>query len=154
MAENKNMVKFWRGTEEGYNLLAKANMLDYWTRYSVKSVDSETGVITWREYFGDNLITEPTGQLLPVIDIVSALPSMLNPGDRYLVGEDANGITSATYYIVEIGVERDDTGYSQTTKTKRFEDGMSVRVKNRDYKSYLIVNGQIRTYDEVDCGTY
>ena len=148
MAETKNRVRFWRGSADSYNLLAKANKLDYWTRYSVKHVDPKTGIITWKEFYGDNPITEATGQLLPVIDIVSALPNALNPGDRYLVGEGNE------YYLVEVGVYMDDLGYSTTTKTKTFEEGISVRVRNRNYKSYLIVNGEMTTYDEVDCGTY
>lgn len=148
MAETKNRIRFWRGSVESYELLAKAGKLDYWTRYSVKYVDSKTGVVTWKEFYGDNPLTETTGQLLPVIDIVSALPSALNPGDRYLVGEGSE------YYLVEVGVYMDDLGYSTTTKTKTFEEGISVRVRNRNYKSYLIVNGEMTTYDEVDCGTY
>jgi hypothetical protein len=150
MAETKNRVRHWRGTVDSYNVLAKAGALDYWTRYSVKYVDEATGVISWKEYYGDNLITESTGQLLPVIDIVSALPSSLNPGDRYLVGQDGIG-----YFLVDVGVYREDAGgYSKTTKTKTLEEGISVRVKNRGYKSYLVINGNIRTYDDVDCGSY
>lgn len=150
MAEKKNRVRHWRGTVESYNALAKAGVLDYWTRYSVKYVDEGTGVISWKEYYGDNLITEPTGQLLPVIDIVSALPTSLNPGDRYLVGRDGAG-----YFLVNVGVYREDAGgYAQTTKTMTFEEGISVRVKNRGYKSYLVMDKNIRTYDDVDCGSY
>lgn len=150
MAEKKNRIRQWRGTAESYEILAKAGALDYWTRYSVKYVDSVTGAISWKEYYGDNLITEATGQLLPVIDIVPALPESLNPGDRYLVGLDGNG-----YYLVEIGVYRENAGgYATTTNIKEFEEGISVRVKNRAYKSYLLINGSIRTYDDVDCGSY
>ena len=149
MAEIRKRVRHWRGTPEAYNTLVKAGALDYWTRYSVKYVDSVTNEITWKEYFGDNLITETPGQLLPVIDIVDELPSVLNPGDRYLVGADG------TYFIAEVGVFREDgTGYSLTTKIYTFKEGISVRVKNRGYKSYLLYDGKIITYDEVNCGTY
>lgn len=154
MAEIKNRIKFWRGSAEAYNLLAESNKLDYWTRYSVKIVDSKTGAVSWKEYYGDNLITEPTGQLLPVIDIVPTLPTTLNPGDRYLVGIDATEQNDAEYYIVEVGVYMGDSGYVTTTKTKTFEEGISVRVKNKGFKSYVLVDGEIVTYDEVDCGTY
>ena len=34
------------------------------------------------------------------------------------------------------------------------EEGVSVRVKNRGYKSYLLLNNEVITYDEVDCGFY
>lgn len=150
MAEQKNRIRQWRGTVESYNLLAKAGRLDYWTRYSVKSVDNITGSITWKEYYGDNLITEVPGQLLPVIDVVTALPDTLNPGDRYLVGAD-----NETYYIVEVGVFREDgTGFSKTTKISPFNEGISVRVKNKNYKSYLVVNRKLVTYDDVDGGRY
>lgn len=149
MANNKR-VKFWRGTVESYNILLKAGILDYWTRYSVKQNDG-----SWKEYYGDNCITEVTGQLLPVLDIVATLPSVLNPGDRYLVGQDATDTNSAEYYIVEIGLEKDNgTRYQETTKIKPFKEGISVRVKNRGYKSYLLVGGEIVTYDEVNGGTY
>lgn len=155
MADNMHRVRNWRGTVESYNLLAAAGALDYWTRYSVKSVDTVTGAITWKEYFGDNLITEVPGQLLPVIDIVAALPTTLNPGDRYLVGADATETEDAHYYIVEVGVEKSDgTGFASTTKIKPFDEGVSVRVKSKAYKSYVLVEGKIVTYDEVDCGTY
>lgn len=155
MAETRHRIRQWRGTAESYNFLMKAGALDYWTRYSVKYVDSETGAISWKEYYGDNLITETPGQLLPVIDIVAALPNTLNPGDRYLVGRDATDTSTANYYIVEVGVYMEDgSGYQKTTKTKTFEEGISVRVKNKGYKSYLLVNGEMTTYDEVDCGTY
>ena len=150
MAEKKNRVRHWRGTADAYNTLVLAGALDYWTRYSVKYVDEGTGMISWKEYYGDNLITESTGQLLPVIDIVSALPTSLNPGDRYLVGRDGIG-----YFLVNVGLYREDAGgYAQTTKTQTFEEGISVRVKNRGYKSYLVIDKNIRTYDDVDCGSY
>ena len=87
MAETKNRVRFWRGTAENYELLKKARALSYWTRYSVKYVDSN-GLVTWKEFYGDNPLSTETGQLLPVIDIVSELPSVLNPGDRYWVSNN------------------------------------------------------------------
>ena len=149
MANNNKRVRFWRGTVESYNIIAKSGLLDYWTRYSVKQSDG-----SWKEYYGDNCITEVTGQLLPVLDIVATLPSVLNPGDRYLVGRNAQGDASAEYYIVEVGVEKETTGYQETTKVKPFKEGISVRVKNKGYKSYLLVDGEIITYDEVNGGTY
>lgn len=150
MANNNKRVRLWRGTKESYNVIAKAGRLDYWTRYSVKQSDG-----SWLEYYGDNLISEPSGSILPVIDIVATLPTVLNPGDRYLVGKDATANSSAEYYIVEIGLEKDNgTGYQETTKIKEFKEGISVRVKNRKFKTYVLVEGEIITYDEVNGGTY
>lgn len=147
----KHLVRFWRGTRESYNYLATNNALDYWTRYSVKE---PSGV--WSEYFGDNLISNVSGQLLPVIDIVQNLPTELNNGDRYLVGHDApeGQTTGADYYIVEAGTEKSGDGFVQNTVVKPFNEKYSVRVKSKGYMSYQLVNGVLTTYDEVDCGTY
>ena len=100
MANTQKLVKKWRGTREAYNRIANASMLNYWTRYSVKEVDG-----SWTEYYGSNLISSPSGQLLPVLDIVSELPTTLNPGDRYLVGIDATETSTAEYYIVTVDID-------------------------------------------------
>ena len=97
MTNTQKLVKKWRGTREAYNVIANANLLNYWTRYSVKEVNG-----TWTEYYGSNQISSPSGQLLPVLDIVSELPTTLNPGDRYLVGLDESEGRAAEYYIVTI----------------------------------------------------
>ena len=102
MAETKNRVRFWRGTAESYELLKKAGALNYWTRYSVKYENG--GLVTWKEFYGDNPLTEETGQLLPVIDIVQTLPKVLNPGDRYWVSNGGINL------ITTIGVGKDDNG--------------------------------------------
>ena len=148
MAETKNRVRFWRGTVESYEKIKKAGLLNYWTRYSVKYTIN--GITTWKEFYGDNPLTEETGQLMPVIDIVQQLPSVLNPGDRYWVSTQGYNI------IVEITVGKDATDGTATLSSRNLElkEGVSVRVKNRGYKSYLIVNGEAITYDEIDCGTY
>lgn len=147
MAETKNRVRFWRGTAESYELLKKAGALNYWTRYSVKYENS--GLITWKEFYGDNPLTEETGQLLPVIDIVQTLPKELNPGDRYWVS--SRGINLIT--IIEVG--KDNNGVATlSSRSLELKEGMSVRVKNKGYKSYVVLNGEYVTYDEIDCGTY
>lgn len=147
MAETKNRVRFWRGTAESYELLKKAGALNYWTRYSVKYENS--GLITWKEFYGDNPLTEETGQLLPVIDIVQTLPKELNPGDRYWVS--SRGINLIT--IIDIG--KDNNGVATlSSRSLELKEGMSVRVKNKGYKSYVVLNGEYVTYDEIDCGTY
>lgn len=144
MAENKR-VRFWRGTSESYERMKNAGMLNYWVRYSVKYVD-HNGLVVWKEYYGDNLLTPESGQLLPVIDIVDALPDVLNPGDRYLVSNNGE------HFIVEIVVENSVNGLGSRIIT--FNEGISVRVKSEGYKSYTLYNGNIVTYDEVDCGLY
>jgi hypothetical protein len=150
MANNNKIVKKWRGTRKSYNIIVKAGLLDYWTRYSVKDVDG-----TWTEYYGSNQITCPSGQYLPVLDIVSTLPSVLNPGDRYLVGRDATETESAEYYIVTIDVD-DTASNGLSARTDKFNNnsGMSVRVINRKSMAYQLVDGEMTTYDMVDGGVY
>jgi hypothetical protein len=150
MARNHKVVKFWRGTRESYNNIKNANLLNYWTRYSVKESNG-----TWTEYYGDNMISCPSGQILPVLDIVKNLPSVLNPGDRYLVGKDATDITNAEYYIVIIDIDS-TTNNRLSARTEPFinNSGMSVRVINRKSMAYQLVDGNIVTYDNVDGGEY
>lgn len=149
MAELKNRVRFWRGSSESYETIKKAGMLNYWTRYSVKYKDAN-GLVTWKEFYGDNPLTEEPGQLLPVIDIVTQLPSVLNPGDRYWVS--ANGEN----YIVDITVgTKNESGDSTLSyRAITLNEGMSLRVKNKGYKSYVLIGTEWVTYDEVDCGSY
>lgn len=147
MAETKNRVRFWRGTAESYELLKKAGALNYWTRYSVKYENG--GLVTWKEFYGDNPLTEETGQLLPVIDIVQTLPKVLNPGDRYWVSDGSINL------ITTIGVGKDENGVATlSSRSLELKEGVSVRVKSKGYKSYLILDGELITYDEIDCGTY
>ena len=150
MANDKRIVKKWRGSRELYNTIAKAGLLDYWTRYSVKDTNG-----LWTEYYGSNQISSPSGQLLPVLDIVQSLPTILNPGDRYLVGVDATETTSAEYYIVSIDI--DGTKPNKiSARTEPFENnsGMSVRVINRKSMAYQLVDGEMITHDAVDGGMY
>lgn len=144
MSNNKKIVRKWRGTRQSYNVLAKANSLDYWTRYSVKEADG-----TWTEYYGSNRISCPSGQLLPVIDIVETLPSILNPGDRYLVGIDPE------WYITIIDYNP-EAANQLGVRTEAFvnNSGMSVRVKNKESMAYQLVDGKLTTYDNVDGGLF
>lgn len=150
MANQRKIVKKWRGTRESYNIIKKAGLLDYWTRYSVKDVDGR-----WTEYYGSNQITCPSGQLLPVLDIVSTLPQVLNPGDRYLVGNDATDNTNAEYYIVIIDIDN-TTNNNLSARTEPFinNSGISVRVINKKSMAYQLVDGEMITYDMVDGGEY
>ena len=143
-------VRFWRGTRENYNFLAKSKQLDYWMRYSVKEIDG-----TWTEYYGSNQISCPSGQILPVIDIVEKLPNSLNPGDRYLVGVDKSENNPSEYYIVTADI---DTSNNNTISVRidNFlnNSGLSVRVINKKSMAYQLVDGYITTYDLVDGGTF
>ena len=150
MANQRKIVKKWRGTRESYNIIEKAGLLDYWTRYSVKDVDGK-----WTEYYGSNQISCPSGQFLPVLDIVSELPQILNPGDRYLVGKNATELTNAEYYIVIVDIDSNaNNGLSARTEPFINNSGMSVRVINRKSMAYQLVDGEIITYDMVDGGEY
>lgn len=150
MANTQKLVKKWRGTREAYNRIANASMLNYWTRYSVKEVDG-----SWTEYYGSNLISSPSGQLLPVLDIVSELPTTLNPGDRYLVGIDATETNAAEYYIVTVDIDS-TAANNLSARTEPFKNnsGMSVRVINRKSRAYQLVDGVMLSYDEIDGGNY
>ena len=150
MANQQKIVKKWRGTRESYNIIANSGLLDYWTRYSVKDVDGR-----WTEYYGSNQVSCPSGQILPVLDIVSTLPQVLNPGDRYLVGKDATDTTNAEYYIVIVDI--DSTANNKiSARTEPFlnNSGMSVRVINKKSMAYQLVDGKMITYDLVDGGEY
>lgn len=149
MANNK-MVRKWRGSRESYKKIEKAGLLDYWTRYSVKDLNG-----LWTEYYGSNQISSPSGQVLPVLDIVQNLPMVLNPGDRYIVGIDASETNDAEYYIVTIDIDRESpNGLSTHTEPFINNSGMSVRVINRKSMAYQLVNGEMLTYDLVDGGTF
>lgn len=150
MEKNNKIVKKWRGTRALYNILAKAGKLDYWTRYSVKDANG-----VWTEYYGDNQITSPSGQLLPVLDIVTTLPSSLNPGDRYLVGKDGSETLPAEYYIVTIYVDNEQpNGINGNIEQFTNNSGMSVRVINQGSMAYQLVDNILLTYDKVDGGCF
>lgn len=147
---NNKIVRKWRGSRESYNLIKKTGLLNYWTRYSVKEVDG-----SWTEYYGSNQISSPSGQILPVLDIVDKLPSVLNPGDRYLVGVDASDNNAAEYYIVIIDIDSESNN-NLSARTEPFlnNSGMSVRVIRKNSMAYQLVDGELITYDKVDGGTF
>lgn len=148
----KHIVRFWRGKRESYEFLKGLGMLDPWTRYSV--IDSDSSIT---EYFGVNQITQPSGQLFPVNDIVSELPETLNPGERYLVGHDAVDETPAKYSIMVVSTvpdEEDPTKYRAEVQIEDFDYKYGVRVLSRGLKNYVLVDGKLKTYDDVDCGTF
>lgn len=145
MAE-KHLVKKWRGKRESYNFLKSVNRLDPWTRYSVIETD---GTIV--EYFGENQIYQPTGQLLPVDDIVEFAPDVsdASPYDRYLVGTDLNG-----YKVIEYQPKSTTGGTVLVKEELEFDERYGVRVKSDGLKNYVYVDGVLKTYDDVDCGTF
>lgn len=139
----KHVVKHWRGSRANYEFLAKNNALDIWTRYVV--INDNDNSIT--EYYGSNQINEATGQLLPVISIIGSISEITpNPYDRYLVGSNGNG-----YQIYECVFDSENT---LKWRIKQFDYRYGVRVKDKGLKNYIYVDGELRTYDDVDCGTF
>ena len=146
----------WRGKRSTYNQLGIDKKLDYWTLYSVIEPDGTRSL-----YWGAKPTVTVTGELYPVTDIVSELPTTLNVGDRYIVGHDGtfdssgSVVTHAEYYVVEIAA---DATQSVINPLGSF----SARVKNRGMKCYMLINDRLVTYDNqldtddfiLDCGTY
>lgn len=145
MAE-KHLIKHWRGKRSSYNFLKSVEALDPWTRYSV--IETDGSIV---EYFGGNIISIPTGQLLPVKSILSGEPSVsiVAPYDRYLVGDNSNGYK--VYEYTPIG-DNAESGYTKTELT--FDEKYGVRVMDKGLKNYVYTDGVLKTYDDVDCGTF
>ena len=99
------------------------------------------------EYYGTNQVSNNTGQLLPVISIIGDI-SEINPSpyDRYLVGSDGIG-----YHVYEYVIDAEG---SHRWIVKPFEYRYGVRVIERGLKNYVYVNGILKTYDDIDCGTF
>ena len=57
-------------------------------------------------------------------------------------------------FTITVGKDEYDGTATLSSRNLELKEGVSVRVKNKGYKSYLIVNGEAITYDEIDCGTY
>lgn len=141
----KHKVRKWRGTREKYEFLLKNNALNSWTKYVVIDTINNEEVIT--EYYGTNQVSNNTGQLLPVISIISDI-SEINPTpyDRYLVGSDGVGYCVYEYVI--------DSEGSHRWIVKTFDYRYGVRVIEEDLKNYIYINGKLISYDDVDCGTF
>ncbi len=144
MANINNRVKLWRGTRTNYNRLGE---YDYWTEYFVLE---DNGV--WKIYFGTKEVSQSTGELAPVKSVLTLTEfqaltdSGKTQGTRYLVG------SGNVYYVVEFG----PTTGVEATKIDPLGN-YSVRVENRDFHKYQLVNGELITYDHSwihDCGTY
>ena len=140
----KHKVRNWRGTRANYELLAKNGVLDDWTRYVV--IDTINGKDVFTEYYGENQVSEATGQLLPVNDIIGNISNITpKPYDRYLVGADGKG-----YQIYEYVID----GEFNKWLIKPFDNRYGVRVISKGLKNYVYVNNTLKTYDDVDCGDF
>ena len=141
----KHKVRNWRGTRANYELLVKNKVVSPWTRYVVIDTINKKEVIT--EYYGENQVSEATGQLLPVKDIIGDIHDITpEPYDRYLVGADGQG-----YQIYEYVIDADN---EHKWIIKDFDNRYGVRVINKDLKNYVYVNNTLKTYDDVDCGDF
>ena len=140
----KHKVRNWRGTRANYELLVQNSAVTPWTRYVVIDTINEKEVIT--EYYGENQVTEATGQLLPVKDIIGSISDITPlPYDRYLVGADGKG-----YQIYEYVID----GEFNKWLIKPFDNRYGVRVISKGLKNYVYVNNTLKTYDDVDCGDF
>lgn len=138
-------VKNWRGSRENYEFLLKNNALDSWTRYSVIDIVGEEKVIT--EYFGDNQISELTGQLLPVKSILQTVEEAeVVPYNRYLIGEDGVG-----YSIYECLFDSEN---NLRWRIGPFDYRHGVRVVDKGLKNYIYYDNMLRTYDDIDGGVF
>ena len=140
----KQKVRNWRGTRANYELLVQNSAVSPWTRYVV--IDTINGKEVITEYYGQNQVAEATGQLLPVKDIIGSISDITpQPYDRYLVGSDEQG-----YQIYEYVIEGDFHKWL----IKPFDYHYGVRVIERGLKNYVYVNNVLKTYDDVDCGSF
>jgi hypothetical protein len=140
----KQKVRNWRGTRANYELLAQNGAVSPWTRYVV--IDTINGKEVITEYYGQNQVAEATGQLLPVKDIIGSISEITpQPYDRYLVGSDGKG-----YQIYEYVID----GEYHKWLIKPFDYRYGVRVIERGLKNYVYVSGILKTYDDVDCGSF
>ena len=140
----KQKVRNWRGTRANYEMLVQNSAVSPWTRYVV--IDTINGKEVITEYYGQNQVAEATGQLLPVKDIIESISDITpQPYDRYLVGSDGQG-----YQIYEYVIEGDFHKWL----IKPFDYRYGVRVIERGLKNYVYVNNVLKTYDDVDCGSF
>lgn len=162
MAEGeKHQIRKWFGKRSSYEYLKSKKALDGWTEYTVVEESSGvSGFSIWDNsgstvYMGENQISVPTGQLLPVTKILDEAPDadLQLPYQRYLVGEEGVG-----YKVVEYLPKKAATaeGYEVVMSEMPFDDRYGVRVKSEGYKNYIYLPDEKRlvTYDDVDCGEF
>ena len=140
----KQKVRNWRGTRANYEMLVENSAVSPWTRYVV--IDTINGKEVITEYYGQNQVAEATGQLLPVKDIIGSISDITpHPYDRYLVGTDGQG-----YQVYEYVIDGDFHKWL----IKPFDYRYGVRVIERGLKNYVYINNVLKTYDDVDCGSF
>ena len=140
----KQKVRNWRGTRANYEMLVQNSAVTPWTRYVV--IDTINGKEVITEYYGQNQVAEATGQLLPVKDIIGSISEITpQPYDRYLVGSDGQG-----YQVYEYVIDGDFHKWL----IKPFDYRYGVRVIERGLKNYVYINNVLKTYDDVDCGSF
>ena len=140
----KQKVRNWRGTRANYEMLVQNSAVSPWTRYVV--IDTINGKEVITEYYGQNQVAEATGQLLPVKDIIGSISEITpQPYDRYLVGSDGQG-----YQIYEYVIEGDFHKWL----IKPFDYRYGVRVIESGLNNYVYLNNVLKTYDDVDCGSF
>lgn len=141
----KHIVRHWRGTRDNYELLNKSNLLSPWTKYVV--IDEINGQQFFTEYYGENQVSDLTGQLLPVKSIITDINEIqAKPYDRYLVGEDGEG-----YFIYEYIINSEG---SHRWAIKQFDNRYGVRVIDKGLKNFVYVDDKLISYDDVDCGSF
>ena len=140
----KQKIRHWRGTRANYETLVNNGATNPWTKYVV--IDTINGVDRYTEYYGNNIVTDATGQLLPVKSIISSVSEIEpQPYDRYLVGSDGVGYNVYEYVIVE------DT---HKWLIKPFDYNYGIRVIDRGLKNYVYIDGALITYDDVNGGRF
>ena len=89
---------------------------------------------------------ENCSQLLPVKDIIGSISDITpQPYDRYLVGSDGQG-----YQVYEYVIDGDFHKWL----IKPFDYRYGVRVIEKGLKNYVYINNVLKTYDDVDCGSF
>lgn len=141
----KHAIKNWRGSRASYEFLKANNAIDPWTKYFV--VDKFGNKENIIEYFGLNIINIPYGEFMAVNDILEEPPLLVNPYDRFLIGNDNDG-----YEIYEYMPIKDSNSLSCNIIDFDWRHG--VRVYSRGLKCYVYYNGHLVTYDDVDCGEF
>ena len=143
--DEKHVVRHWRGTRDKYEFLVNNNAVSDWTRYVV--IDSINGENVITEYYGTNQVAELTGQLLPAKSIITNILDITpKPYDRYLVGSNGNGYRVYEYVIDSEGQHR--------WLVRPFDDRFGIRVKDQGLMNFVYVDGELITYDKMDCGTF